>query len=96
MLCNDWKPNGSATWDKESGLSEDTALHGQAVVLGVPFHVTAIRVYEDEDGFQRAVDPAWEPELENIFALNGDVSMMTVEIEGHDGEYVLAIYPHSL
>jgi hypothetical protein len=94
-LCDGWLPNASSTWN-ESDVPEDAMLHGSTNILGTPFHVRAIRVLKDPGGAYKAEDEVFEEDLENAYALNGDAPFCTVNLDGHEGEYVLLIYPHTL
>lgn len=76
------------------GVEALAALHGQATIAGGFFHVEAIRVYE-EDHRQRAVDPAFQEDLDKAMDICGDGPLMAVKIEGYEGEYVIIIYPHA-
>lgn len=73
------------------GAAPGAALLTTLYILGVPHHLTAIRV--TGDGEQTAVDPALREELEKVYALY-DYALVTTEIPGFDGEYVIYATPH--
>lgn len=96
LKVDKWLPHANSAWSEESGVPEDAALLATTHILGVPFHVQAIQVaIEDGNGYA-AVDDCFQEELEAAYDISGDSPFCTVEIPGHDGDYVLLIYPHTL
>lgn len=70
----------------------DSALHGQLILAGCQYHITAIQVTEDEaDGSWKPVDPQYAPEVEALYELSGS-DLTTSEIDGK--QYLLAIFSH--
>lgn len=90
-----WEPNSSGTWADDSEIDRYAALLGNATVFGVPFHVTAIRVVYNDSGIQEAEDCAYDGDLEHVFALCGDGPLMTCNLPGYQGDYVLVFYPYA-
>lgn len=64
-------------------------------VSGLPMHINAYRVGRDPDtGFQVAHDPAFAAEVTALQDICGDVLQVT-ELDGLEGEWVIAAYPHA-
>jgi hypothetical protein len=68
----------------------DSALHGQLILAGCQYHITAILV-TDDDGAWKAVDPQYTSEVEALYELSGS-DLTTSEIDGKP--YLLAIFSH--
>ena len=60
------------------------------VINGTFHHLDAIRIYEDEEGRQHAVDPAFKETIEAMYQIGGDGPFDTVYIKG-DSYLIVAI-----
>jgi hypothetical protein len=72
---------------------EGSVLKGTVYIAGILHHVYFIEVYEDEkDELQYAVDDpsGYYDQLQEI--LDGSYCA-TVEVDGHDGDYVVLVVP---
>ncbi len=61
------------------------------VINGTFHHLEAIRIYEDEDGRQRAEDPTFEETVDAMYQIGGDGPFYTVYIKGDS--YLLVAIP---
>jgi len=60
---------------------------------GVPQHVQAIQVRRDEMGCQCAVNQSYAEEIDMLQTL-ADGAVVTNEIPGHEGDWVIYAQPH--
>jgi hypothetical protein len=94
VLPEDWDVNASSTWsDDVPEIPEDAVLEGVLQIASTMFHVRAMRVVDPDARDQTVVDSAFTPEFEAVLDICGDGPLETVKIDGHDGEYVVVIYP---
>ena len=70
----------------------DSVLHGQLVLAGCSFHVTAVEVEADDDGVLRAIHPDYTDDVNTLYQLSGN-SLSTAKIYAKD--YLLTVIPHS-
>lgn len=68
----------------------DSVLHGQLILAGCQYHVTAIQV-TDKDGVWHPVHPDYATEVNALYEMSGS-DLTTSTIEGKD--YLLAIFAH--
>jgi len=81
----DWAPTG----DESDPTSR---LLISVYVNGVPHHLEAYAVKDDEEGYQTAVDSAYDSNLHGMFQVSeAEGRWETLEISGR--EYVLAMTP---
>jgi len=90
-----WTNAGSATYDDDAETAADSCLLGTVQISRAVFHAQAIRVVSDGNGIQEAEDPALEGDYDYARRLCADGPLMTVKIDGHEGDYVVVIYPHA-
>lgn len=78
---DDWIPAG------------DNADHLTAIVVinGTFHHLDAIRIYEDDDGHQRAEAPHLQEAIDGMYQIGADGPFDTVYIRGES--YVLVVVP---
>jgi hypothetical protein len=73
-----------------SEFPPDSVLHGQLILAGCSFHVTAIQV-SDVSGVWCPLHPDYTSEVEALYNMSGsDLTTATIE----DKTYLLAIFPH--
>jgi hypothetical protein len=68
----------------------DSILHGQLVLAGCQYHVTAIQVTKKDDVWY-PLHPDYTSEVEALYEMSGS-DLTTSEIEGK--QYLLAIFSH--
>lgn len=75
--------------------SDGSCLVGRIPINGVPFHVELVRVRNDEATHQQVVDSKdiVSVEVWDRFCQFQEDEFKTIEVPGHDGEYVMFISP---
>lgn len=74
-----------------SAFPPDSVLHGQLILAGCSFHVTAIEVAEGENGDWCPIHQDYITEVNALYEMSGS-DLTTATIEGKT--YLLAIFPH--
>lgn len=84
---------GRLEWRKDSMDLDGGVLLGWGLaLLGVPMHVLAIRVKDDQDEQQGHTEVA-EDLLINLAGIY-EQALQTTEIPGFEGRYVIVAHPH--
>lgn len=69
---------------------EDGYRHGTVILGGGCFHIEAVRVVEDDDGIQSALNPTYQFALDRI---DDGSALASIRLDGSEGQWVVCITP---